>query len=176
MTELYLIGSSDTPLSGATETVLIATGTSLHTLLQIKLAATGQMRGKIVEWGISFDGAAAATPIAVDLLSTKLVACTAMDAHVASGIINLDPLAAAPTSDNPFNLGTGTTAFSDGTVTEGTVTDSRTMDYQQIAPTNQFVKQWPLGREPMFDDTEHVRIRVNAGTGVNAYCYVVVEV
>ena len=174
MAELYRINSFARPTTAAA--VAIATGTSIHTLLQVKLAATGQMRGTIVEWGISFDGSAAATPIVCELVSTKTVACTAMAAHVASGIVNLDPLAAAPTTDNPFNLGTGTTAYSDGTVTEGTITDSRPIDTQFIAPTNQYIKQDPLGREWEFDDTEFLRIRVTAGAGVNAYCYVVVEV
>ncbi len=174
MSEQYLISSFDRPTTAAA--LVIVTGTSIHTLLQVKLDDTGQMRAKVVEWGISFDASAAATPGKVELLSTKTVACTGMDAHVAAGIVNLDPLAAAPTTDNPFNLGTGTTAFSDGTVTEGTITDTRPFDTQLLPPTAPFVKQWPLGREPEFDDTEFVRIRVTFGAGINAYCYMVIEV
>jgi len=130
--EQYLIQSGARPTTAAL--VPVATGTSIITLLQVKLDDTGQTRAKIVEWGISFDGFAAALPIRVELLSTKTVAATAMSAHVASGIINLDPLAAAPTTDNPFNLGTGTTAFSDGSVTEGTITDTRPFDTQLLPP------------------------------------------
>ena len=173
--EQYLIPSYARPTTAAA--VVIATGTSIHTLLQVKLADLGQTRAKIVEWGISFDASAAATPGKVELLSTKTVACTGMTAHVASGIVNLDPLAAAPTDENPFDLSADKTAFSDGTVTEGTITDSRPLDPAiLLPPTAPFVKQWPLGREPVFDDTEFVRIRVTFGAGINAYCYVVIEV
>jgi hypothetical protein len=49
-------------------------------------------------------------------------------------------------------------------------------DVQHIAPTAQYVKQWPLGREPSFAATEYLRIRVTAAAAVNAYCYVIVEV
>ena len=49
-------------------------------------------------------------------------------------------------------------------------------DAQHIAPTNQYVKQYPLGREPIFRNDEFVRIRVKAGTTVNAICYITFEV
>ena len=174
MTELYLIPNGPRPTTAAQ--AVITTGTGIHTLLQVKLAATGQMRAKIVEWGISFDGAAAGAGIKCELLSTKTVAASAFTAHGASGIINLDPNADAPTDDNPFALATNETGFSDLSVTEGTITDTRPFDFQLIQPTTQYIKQWPLGREPEFGDTEHVRIRVTAAVAVNAYCYVVVEV
>ena len=174
MAELYLISSFDRVTTGSPLTIVC--GTNIHTLLQVKLAATGQMRAKIVEWGISFDASAAVTPGVVELISTKAIACTAMAAHVAAGIVNLDPLAAAPTTDNPFNLGTGATAFSDGNVTEGTITDTRPMDTQFLPATAPYIKQDPLGREWEFGDTEFVRIRVTFGAGVNAYCYMVIEV
>jgi len=47
---------------------------------------------------------------------------------------------------------------------------------QLVAPTNQYVKQFPLGREPMFKASEFLRIRVTAGAAVNAYCYVIIEI
>jgi hypothetical protein len=50
------------------------------------------------------------------------------------------------------------------------------MDVQFIAPTNQYIKQFPLGREPQFAPSEFLRIRVTAGAAVNAYCYMVIEV
>lgn len=174
MAELFLIANGPRPTTAGQ--VALATGTSIRTMLQVKLAATGQMRAKVVEWGISFNGSAAAEGVLCELLSTKAVGASAFTAHVASGIVNLDPLAAAPTDDNPFALSTTETGFSDGSVTEGTITDTRPMDFQLVQPSTQYVKQWPLGREPMFEDTEHLRIRVTAPVTVNALCYVVVEV
>ena len=141
-------------------------------MLQVKLGRA-VLRAKVTEWGVSFDGSAAATPIVVELLTTKTVAAT-VTAHVASGIVNLDPQANAPTDLDPFDFGTAATGFTASA--EGTVTDTRPMDTQFIAPTNQFVKQWPLGREPEFDQDESLRIRLNAGAAVDAYCYVIIEV
>ena len=45
---------------------------------------------------------------------------------------------------------------------------SRMFDAQLIAPTNQYVKQFPLGREPILDIGESGRIRVTAPADVNA--------
>lgn len=170
MAELYLIANGASPTTAAF--VKVTTGTAIKTMLQVKLGR-GVMQGKVVEWGISFDGSAAATPIQCELLTTGTVAAT-VTAHVAGGIINLDPMHDAPTDLDPFDFGTAATGYT--ATAEGTITATRPMDIQLIAPTNQYIKQWPLGREPGFDHTDFLRIRVTAGAAVNAYCYVVVEV
>lgn len=171
MTELYLIPNGPRPTTAAQ--AVVTTGTSINTMLQVKLAALGQMRAKVVEWGISFDGSVAGAGIICELLTTKAVAAT-VTAHAASGIVNLDPLAAAPTDENPFDLATTGTGFTGAA--EGSVTDTRPMDFQLVQPTTQYIKQWPLGREPAFEDTEHLRIRVKATSAVNCLCYVIIEV
>ena len=173
MAERYLIVNGARPTSAAQ--VAVTTGTAIKTMLQVKLGAQIVQRAKIVEWGISFDGSAAATPINCELLSTKTVKATVTE-HVASGIINLDPNGTAPTDDNPFAFGAAGDETGYTATAEGTVTDTRPMDPQLIAPTNQYVKQWPLDREPEFDATEFVRIRVTAGAAVNCICYMVVEI
>ncbi len=170
MAELYLIANGPNPTTASQ--VAVTTGTNIKTMLQVKSGLT-VTRPKVVEWGISFDGSAAATPILVELLTTGTVAAT-VTAHVAAGIQNLDPLGTTPTTGNPFTFTTTTTGYT--ATGEGTVTASRALDIQQIAPTNQYVKQWPLGREPFFSQLDYLRIRVKAGAAVNAYCYVVVEV
>ena len=53
---LYLIANGPMPTTAAQAPV--TTGTAIKTLLQIKPFNTC----KIVEWGVSFDGSAAATP------------------------------------------------------------------------------------------------------------------
>jgi len=170
MTELYYIANGARPTTAVA--LAVDTGTAIKTMLQVKLGRA-VLRAKVTEWGISFDGSAAATPIVVELLTTKTVAAT-VTAHVASGIVNLDPRGNAPTDLDPFDFGVAATGFTASA--EGTVTDTRPMDTQFIAPTNQFVKQWPLGREPEFDQDEFLRIRLNAGAAVDAYCYVIIEV
>ena len=171
MSELYLIANGPSPTTASQ--VAVTTGTSIKTLLQVKMGATITGRAKIVEWGISFGGSVAAAPINVELLSTMAVGAR-VTANVAAGIVNLDSAAEAPADVLPFDFGTDETGYTSSA--EDTVTATRAFDVQLIAPTNQYIKQWPLGREPMFDADEHLRIRVKAAAAVNAICYVIVEV
>jgi uncharacterized protein YaiE (UPF0345 family) len=162
MRSSYITFNGVTPTTGAL--VPVATGATIKTLLQI--LPTAPLR--VIEWGISFDGSAAATPIRVELIHTTTVAATVV-AHVAAGVqpFNDPNLAAAPVT-----LGvsaTGYTASAEGTVTGNT----RLGDLQLIAPTNQYVKQFPLGEEFQVPANGILRVRVTATATVNAYCYVV---
>ena len=168
--ERYLIFNGPVPTTGIRAPV--TTGTAIKTMLQVKCGLTAN-RPSVVEWGISFDGSAAATPIGCELITSGTVAAT-VTAHVASGIENLDPFGTTPTTGNPFTFTTTSTGFT--ATAEGTVTVTRTLDAQLVAPTNQYVKQWPLGYHPLFDQANFLRIRVLAGAAVNALCYVVIEV
>lgn len=154
----------------------VTTGTALKTMLQIKLGGSTNQTGKIVEWGISFNGSAAATPIEVELLSTKTVNATITE-FVAADIINLgDPNASAVTDDFPLAFTAAGDESGYTATAEGTITATRLFDTQFIAPTNQYIKQFPLGREPNFRNDEYVRIRVKAGSAVDAICYITFEV
>ena len=170
MAELYMIVNGPAPTTASQ--VAVTTGTAIKTMLQVKLGLTAN-RGKVIEWGISFDGFAAAQPIICELLTTGTVAAT-VTAHVAAGIQNLDPFGTTPTTGNPFTFTTTTTGYTASG--EGTITESRMLDVQHIAPMNQYIKQWPLGREPFFDQASYLRIRVKAAAAVNALCYVIIEV
>ena len=163
------------PMPTTAAQAAVTTGTAIKTLLQVKLNALATNTARVVEWGISFDGSAAATPIKCELLTTGTVKATITE-FVAADIINLDPNGAAVTDDNPFAFGAaGDESGYTGTA-EGTITATEMMDVQFIAPTNQYVKQFPLGREPQFAPTDFLRIRVTAAAAVNAYCYIICEV
>ena len=154
----------------------VTTGTSIKTMLQIKLGGSTNQIGKIVEWGCSFDGSAAATPGKVELLSTKTVGATITE-FVAADVINLsDPNAGAVTDDFPLAFTASGDESGYTATAEGSITATRPFDVQLIAPTNQFVKQFPLGREPIFRNDEFVRIRMHFGTAVNALCYITFEI
>lgn len=167
---LYLIANGPSPTTAAQ--AVVTTGTAIKTLLQVKASATAQAR--IVEWGVSFDGSAAATPIKVELLETDVAAT--VTAHVAAGIVKLDAaaLGGGDPSTNLIQVGTTSTGYTASA--EGTITATRMFDVQLIAPTNQYVKQFPLGREPVIAIGLFGRIRVTAGAAVNAYAYMIVEV
>lgn len=159
---LYIAFNGASPTTAAQ--VVVATGTAIKTLLQIATPSTRDI--KVVEWGISFDGSTAATPIKCELLQTDVAATSGTSL---TPTIYADPNAPASLCVG----GTGATNFSPSA--EGTITATRVFDAQLIAPTNQYVKQFPLGREPWIPVSKFLRVRVTAGATVNAYCYIVWE-
>lgn len=171
---LYVVYNGPAPTTAAQAAV--TTGTAIKTLLQLKLGGSTNQVGKVVEWGISFDGSAAATPIKCELVDTGTVGGTITE-FVAADIINIgDPNAGAVTDDFPLAFTAAGDESGYTATAEGTITATRELDVQFVAPTNQYVKQFPLGREPCWKAANYLRVRVTAGASVNAYCYVVFEV
>lgn len=166
---LYKIFNGASPTTGSF--VPVTTGTSLKTLLQVKPGATQIL--KIREWGISFDGSAAATPGIVTATVTDTAAT--VTAHVAAGIHKYDAeaLAAGDPTTNIFAVGTTSTGYTASA--EGTVGTNRICDTHLIAPTNQLIYQFPLGVAFVVQAGEFFRIRVTFGAGINAVCYVLCE-
>jgi hypothetical protein len=166
---LYKIWNAPMPTTGSM--VPVTTGTSLKTLLQVKPGATQIL--KVREWGISFDGSAAATPGIVTLAVTD--AAATVTAHVASGIHKYDAeaLAAGDPTTNIFAVGTTGTGYTASG--EGTVGTHRISDSHLIAPTNQLVYQFPLGVAFVVQAGECLRVRVTFGAAINALTYVLVE-
>lgn len=167
---LYLFANGAMPTTAAQ--VPVTTGTSIKTLLQLKASAT--VIAKIIEWGVSFDGSAAATPGKVELLETDVAAT--VTAAVANDLTKFDAAALSggdPTT-NLIQVGTTSTGYTSSN--EGSIAAVRMFDVQHIAPTGQYVKQFPLGREPVIQVGKFGRIRVHFGAAVNAYAYMVVEV
>lgn len=162
MPNTYIAFNGVPPTTAAMPSV--TTGTAIKTLLQIATPSTCELR--ISEWGISFDGSAAATPIKVELIDTNVAAT--VTAHTTSTVLSLND-----TGTTASKMSMGTTATGYTASAEGTITATRLLDYQQIAPTGQFVKQWPLGLEPEVAVSRFLRIRVTAAAAVNAVCYVV---
>jgi hypothetical protein len=162
---LYKIFNGPSPTTASQ--VAVATGTSIKTLLQVKPGTTQVLR--LVEWGISFDGSAAATPGIVEVGVTDVAAT--VTAHVAAGIhkYGANALASGDPTTNIFSVGTSATGYT--SAGEGSITTTRWADVQHIAPTNQYLVQFPLGREFVINPGEFFRIRVKFGTTVNAICY-----
>lgn len=167
---LYQIFNGPSPTTAAQ--AVVTTGTSIKTLLQVEPSATIGL--KVVEWGISFDGAAAAAGIKCELLETDVAAT--VTAHVAAGIVKLDAsaLSGGDPTTNLIQVGTANTGYT--STAEGTITATRVFDSQLVQPTNQYIKQFPLGLEPFIQISKFLRVRVTAAAAVNAYCYVTVRV
>jgi len=171
---LYQVFNGPTPTTASQ--VAVTTGTAIKTMLQLKLGGSTNMIGRVVEWGISFDGSAAATPIEVELIDTGTVAATITE-FVAADVINLtDPNAGAVTDDFPLAFTAAGDESGYTATAEGSITACRVLDCQLIAPTNQYIKQFPLGREATWKAANFLRVRVKAGSAVNAICYIIFEI
>lgn len=167
---LYKIFNGPAPTTASQAAV--STGTSIKTLLQVKPGTTRVMR--VREWGISFDGSAAATPGIVELCVTDVAAT--VTAHVAAGIHKWDSAALAAGDPTTALFAVGTTSTGYTSSNEGSVGTVRQGDVQHIAPTNQYVYQFPLGCEFIVNPSEFMRIRVKFGAAVGAIAYILAEV
>ena len=106
-------------------TAKVSTTTSTKTLIQL-LQPSYQL--SVVEWGISFDGTSAATPIECELIHTTTVAAT-VTAYAANDVsLYTDPLANTP-GLTLSTSGSGFSASAEGSV----VAPVRTGDYQMVS-------------------------------------------
>ena|SRR5688572_31210574 len=161
------------PMQTTAKPASVTTGTNIKTLLQIKASATLPFR--IKEWGICFDGSAAATPGSVELIETDVAAT--VTAHVAADITKIDgeALMCGDVTTNLIQVGTTSTGYTASA--EGSITAVRNLDGPtRIAPTNQFIKQFPLGDEPLVQVAKFARIRVHFAAAVNALCWMKIEI
>lgn len=166
---LYAIYNGPMPTVAAQAPV--TTGTAIKTLLQVKLGT--QNFGKIVEWGISFDGSAAATPGKVELCETGTIFGT-VTASAAADITKYgDPNLVDPSTSN-FILGTSATGYT--CTSEGSIVAVRMFDAVLLPPTQPYFKQFPLGREPVINISTAARIRVTFAAAINALCYMIIEI
>ena len=153
------------------------TGTAIRTMLQLRFALS--VSGYITRWGCSFDGSADATPGQVELFETT-VAATMSSAYAAADIMPYNPYTAtantAGATGVPLNLSTTTSGFATAAVTEGTVAGYRAIDTHLIAPTNQYIHDWPLQREFAVTPQNYVRLRVTFAATVNMCAFIVFEV
>lgn len=145
--------------------------------MQLRLAASVEAR--LIAFGLSPDGSAAATPGKVEIFETT-GAATMSTAYAAGDIMPFSPYSAAANTAGatgvPFNLSTTTSGFATGAVTEGTVAGYRPAWVGQLPPTQPFDYQFPLGREFELTPQNYLRLRVTFGSGsVNLISYFVIE-
>jgi hypothetical protein len=143
------------------------TTTGSRMMLQLDIPSTIQLR--IIEWGVSFNGSAAGTPNIVELAQVG-TGTTVTTAHTTSSIVPYnDPNAAAS------RLTMATSGFYSGAVTRTSTTVDRIFDSQLVAPTNQYVKMWPLGREPVVAVSKKLQMSMTLNTAATAIGYVIFE-
>jgi hypothetical protein len=143
----------------------VTTGAAIKTLMQLATPSTEDI--KIVEWGISFDGTSG-VPIKCELVQTDVAAT--VTAYVSNDIVLWNQ-----PNDAGSLLTLGTSASGYTASVEGTTTATRMLDLQLVSPAGGYLKQFPLGREPVVPVSKFLRVRVTAAVAVNAYCYVIWE-
>lgn len=157
------------PMPTTVSFAAVTTGTAIKTMLQLKPFNVM----KIVAWGISFDGSAAATPIEVELLETGTIFAT-VTASADVDVFKVGGGDQAAASVAGLTLGTTATGYTSSG--EGSIVATKIFDAQLIAPTNQYVYQFPLGQEPLLIIGNAYRIRLKAGAAVNAICWIEVDI
>jgi hypothetical protein len=142
--------------------VRIATGTAIKTLLQVTAGSARAIT--IISWEISFDGVtASAVPVPVELIETTTVAGTG-GTSVTTTLWGLGRDASQATA-----------AFAPSA--EGTVSGTtRLLDYVDLSPNGGvYVRDFPLGREPVVLGSQVLRIRTTSAATVNAVCSITWE-
>ncbi len=175
MGTLYLLTNENQAAQIAGPSTGVVTSATLFTLLQVQASSGFVMR--VVEWGVSFNGAALAAGFPCDLMDSGTVGAT-VTAFAAVDInfpYNPDtPAQSGTTSGVPFILSTTTSGFTSSA--EGTITAPRIFDPQTVEPIGGYFKQFPLGREPLITPGHNLRVRVKGDGTTKCVAYVVVEV
>jgi len=148
----------------------VTAGTSYGTGAKcaIQLSTPSGTMIRVVEYGVSFNLSAVAVPSTVTLAQAG-AASTMSTTHSTSTIVPIGDNAKTST----LTMGTGATGYGNGSIT--TNTTAKMFDAQFIAQTNQFVKQWPLGREPVIPGSSILQLRINTSTTASALAYIVFE-
>ena len=153
------------PMPTTASLAAVTTTTSILTMLQIKPFNPC----RILEWGVSFSGAAVAAGIEVELLDTAAIFAT-VTASVDADVHKVDSGSIA-VSTAGLTLGTAATGYTASA--EGTIAATRILDAGFITPTNWFHRTFTTPRIAIVGNS--TRIRVKAASAVNAICYMTIE-
>jgi hypothetical protein len=143
---------------------LVATGTAIKTMLQIKPTTPIAL----IEWGYQTDVVPTAR-VNTELLTTGTVGATVTN-YAAGDIAKYDDAAGAASA---IATGGGNTSGYTATA-EGTIISTRLLAYRPDWGQGLF-QQFPLDREPGVQANDFLRIRVTTTVSINMACYVIWE-
>lgn len=152
----YTVWNGPAPTTAAQQSV--TTGTSIKTMLQ--LATPSSRMIQILEWGFSLDDPPGADGV-VELLQTDVAAT--VTAHVASGVINLDPNGTA----SLLTLGTSATGYT--ATAEGSTTAARVFDAVSLSSVSgesglSYVRTFMPDDRPIVAISRFLRVRATTPT------------
>ncbi len=136
----------------------VATGTTLKTILQLATPSTRQIQ--LISWGFSVDDPPGADAT-IELIDVNVAAT--VTAHVASGIVSLDPNAPA----SLLTLGTSATGYNasaEGTVTAGRTLDAIASGFGTAEAPYMYVYQFMPDERPIIGVSRFLRVRTNTPT------------
>jgi hypothetical protein len=159
---LYYMGNFATPSASTPAGVSMTAGQEICAL---QLATTATRQLAIVEYGISMSGAPAAATIS--LRETSATTATAASMTAGSLLVYTQgPASQLTSSTSACCWYTSGTALPTATVSQ--VYDA------QLLTTNTYIKQFPLGREPVVPVSAFLQLCVQVPTtAVNMLCYVI---
>jgi len=161
----YKIWNGAMPTTAAQ--VAVSTGTAIKTMLQLAPPSTRQIQ--LISWGCSYSEAAGAVGT-IELIQTDVAAT--VTAHVASGIVKLDPNAPA----SLVTLGTAATGYTSSA--EGSITATRVLDATRVPASltgspSQYAYQWMPDERPIIAVSTFLRVRATTPTsGVNLLTWI----
>ena len=152
----YTTWNGPAPTTGALASA--NTGTAIKTMLQLATPATRQVQ--ILEWGFSLDDPPGGDGV-IELIDTNVAAT--VTAHVASGIINLDPNGTASLCVGGTSL-TGYTAS-----VEGAITATRPLDVVSLSSVSgesglSYVRTFMPDDRPIVAVSRFLRVRATTPT------------
>lgn len=153
---------------GATTATMVGTSYATGSKIAIQLATPSSLQIRVIEWGVSFNGSAAGTPAVCELVQNG-TASTCSSAHSTSTILPIGD----STATSRLTMGTTTSGYGNGSVTSAT--PDKYFDAQFVAPTSQYVMQWPLGREPVMVVSKFLQLRINTAATYTALAYIKFE-
>jgi hypothetical protein len=161
----YRIWNGPSPTAAGQVSVAVANG--VKTMVQLSTPSDMQIR--IVGWGYSLDVAPAGIG-EVELLETDVAAT--VTAHVAAGIVKLDPNA----RDSRLTLGTGATGYTasvEGAITASRVFGARKVPIAAGSTDLSYDWIWPYNTGPVVAHSKFLRVRTTfTATTPTMLCYV----
>jgi len=138
--------------------VSVTTGTAIKTMLQLATPSTRMIQ--ILEWGFSLDDPPGADGV-VELLQTDVAAT--VTAHVASGVVNLDPNG----TTTLLTLGTSATGYTSSA--EGSITATRVFDTVSLSSVSgesglSYVRTFMPDDRPIVAVSKFLRVRATTPT------------
>lgn len=162
---LYYMGNHALPSADLPAKVTIPTATAV-VLLQLSVPSSRQFT--LVEWGISFDGSPSAIQVQLRATSATTATAGSMTAGTILPFTNPDvptSLSTSGTANSCFY--TGPTGAALPTATVSAIYDTQTIS------SAQYVKQWPLNREPGVNHGTFLQLCIKMAAAVASSAYFV---